>query len=210
LTLGPNVGGGGENELPLLRREPDIHPTSIFGLSASQAPWWVAHVRSRQEKALARYLRPLDVPFYLPQAERRVRRGNRTFVSHLPVFPGYLFFRGLAASRLVALRSNLIVKVLDVSDQELLSEELTQLRCLQESGAALIPCAPIVTGDSVRIVEGPFKGYRGIVLKSAERPRLVVSISILRKAVAVELERDAVALEPIAAASRSAVRAAVA
>ncbi len=195
--------------MPLLKREPDSLPTSVFDLAAQIFPWWVAHVRSRQEKALARYLRPLEVPFYLPQGEQRIRRAKRTFVSYLPLFPGYLFFRGPAASRLAALRSNLIVKVLDVPDQDLLTEELSQLHALQQSGASLVPCAPIAPGDSVSVVEGPFKGYRGVVLRGADRPRLVVSISILRKAVAVELERGAVALVSDAR-SRGDVRSAVA
>jgi hypothetical protein len=195
----------------LLKREPDSFPTAVFELPAEASPWWVAHVRSRQEKALARFLRPLGVPFYLPQREHRVRRAGRNFVSFLPLFPGYLFFRGSAAERLTALRSDLIVKVLDVLDQDLLGQELAQLHALQQSGASLVPCDPVASGAAVRIVEGPFKGYTGIVLRGGERPRLVVSISILRKSVSVELERGAVALLPPAAVrSRRDVRSAVA
>jgi transcription antitermination factor NusG len=197
--------------MPLLRREPDIFPATVFDLPVESSPWWVAHVRSRQEKMLARYLQPLGVAFYLPQREHRVRRAGRTFVSHLPLFPGYLFFRGSADRRLAALRSNLIVKVLDVLNQDLLGEELAQLHAIQQSGASLVPCEPIAPGDAVRIVEGPFKGYTGVVLRGAQRPRLVVSISILRKAVAVELERGAVMpLPPAATRPRGDVRSAVA
>jgi transcription termination/antitermination protein NusG len=197
--------------MPLLKREPDVFPTGAFELTIEIAPWWVAHVRSRQEKALARYLRPLGVAHYLPQREHRVRRAGRKFVSYLPLFPGYLFFRGSPAERLAAVRSNLIVKVLDVLNQDLLGEQLSQLHALQQSGASLVPCAPIAEGDAVRIVDGPFKGYTGVVLRGAQRPRLIVSISILRKAVAVELERDAVAvLPPAPVRSRGNTRSAVA
>jgi transcription antitermination factor NusG len=109
----------------------------------------------------------------------------------LPLFPGYVFFRGAGAHRVAALRSNLIVKTLGVPDQRLLSEELSQLRKLQESGASLVPYTPLVPGDAVHVVEGPFKGYTGVVLQGGERPRLVISITMLRKAVAVEFEREA-------------------
>ena len=54
----------------------------------------MAHLRSRQEKLLARYLREREIPFYLPQMEKRSRRSGRTFVSYLPLFAGYVFFRG--------------------------------------------------------------------------------------------------------------------
>jgi transcription antitermination factor NusG len=197
--------------MPLLKREPEIYPPRVFDLALGDAPWWVAHVRSRQEKALARFLRPLEVAFYLPQREHRVRRAGRTFVSFLPLFQGYLFFRGSAADRLAALRSDLIVKVLDVLDQDLLARELAQLHALQAAGASLVPCDPVAPGAPVRIVEGPFKGYTGIVVRGGQRPRLVVSISILRKSVSVELERGAVALLPPAAVrSRRDARSAVA
>lgn len=196
--------------MPLLKREPDVFPANVFDLTVERSPWWVAHVRSRQEKALARYLQPLDVGFYLPQREHRVRRAGRTLVSYLPLFPGYLFFRGSSADRLAALRSNLIVRVLDVLNQNLLDEELAQLRALQQSGASLVACDPIAAGDAVRIVDGPFRGYVGVVLRGAERPRIVVSISILRKAVAVELDRSALALLPESGRSRRDGRSAVA
>jgi len=195
--------------MPLLKPEPDAFPEDVFALSISSAPWWVAHARSRQEKALARYLQPLRVPFYLPQREHAVRRHGRTRRSYLPLFPGYLFFRGGAEERLAALRSHLIVKVLEVPNQALLSEELGQLRRLQVSGATLAPFEPLPEGASVRIVEGAFEGYVGVIVRGGERPRLVVSISILRKAVAVELDRAAVTrLTPSATAGvdvRSAV-----
>jgi transcription antitermination factor NusG len=178
--------------MPLLKSEPDAFPENVFALPAETSPWWVAHVRSRQEKALARHLHPLGVPFYLPQREHAVRRHGRTRRSYLPLFPGYFFFRGGAAERIAALRSNLVVKVLEVSNQELLSEELGQLRQLQLAGASLEPWETLVEGAPVRIVEGAFQGYFGVVVRGGERPRLVVSVSILRKAVAVELDRSAV------------------
>jgi transcription antitermination factor NusG len=210
-TFPANVGLGRIGiAMPLLKREPDIYPATVFDVRGDDAPWWVAHVRSRQEKSLGRYLRPLGIAYYLPQREHRVRRANRTFVSYLPLFSGYLFFRGSASDRLIALRSNLIVKVLDVPNQDLLARELLQLHVLQRSGASLVPCEPLAPGDAVRVIEGPFKGYTGLVVRGADRPRLVVSISILRKAVAVELDRGAVALLPPAIWPRRGVRSAVA
>jgi len=195
--------------MPLLKREPDIFPTNVFERSGAEEPWWVAHVRSRQEKALARYLRPLEVPYYLPLIEHRVRRRGRSFVSYLPLFPGYLFFRGPAAHRQTVLGSRLAVRTLDVFSQSLLDQELNQLRGLQESGASLVPARSFAPGDPVRIVDGPFRGYTGIVLRGAERPRLVVSISMLRKAVVVEFERGVVIPLP-SAPSVGIVRSAVA
>ncbi|HVE65059.1 MAG TPA: transcription termination/antitermination NusG family protein [Thermoanaerobaculia bacterium] len=180
--------------MPLLKQGISCFPDNLFELPGEAYPWWVAYVRSRQEKALTRLLLPAEVPFYLPCQERRARRRGRSFSSYLPLFPGYVFVRGGGTQRLAALRSNLIVTTLPVSDQVLLTEELLQLYQLQQSGAALVSCSPLRPGDAVRIVAGPFQGYRGVVVRGAERPRLVVSISVLKKAVAVEFDREALFL----------------
>jgi transcription antitermination factor NusG len=179
--------------VPILKREIDLSPRHLFELSGTGHPWWVAWVRSRQEKGLARHLAGHGVGFYLPQAEKQVRRAGRTFVSSLPLFPGYLFFRGPAEARWEALRSNLIVQVLPVLDQEGLQGELASLRRLQEAGAPLVPHSYIAVGDEVEVMDGPFRGWTGKVLREKGRLRLVVSITLLRQSVAAELDREVLA-----------------
>lgn len=182
--------------MPLLKREVEISPLDLFELPEVAHPWWVAHTRSRQEKALARYLLPLGVPFYLPQHERRIRRASRSLVSHLPLFPGYVFFRGDAGQRQAALRSRLLVQVLEVPNQPLLQRELAQLHMLQQSGATIVPYEEFGPGDSVRILEGPFQGYSGVVIRPKARLRLVVSVTMLRKTIAVEFDREILSASP--------------
>ena len=191
--------------MPILKREIDLSPRHLFELSRTEHPWWVAWVRSRQEKGLARHLGGHGVGFYLPQAEKQVRRAGRTLVSSLPLFPGYLFFRGPAEARREALRSNLIVQVLPVLDQEGLHGELASLWRLQEAGAPLVPHPYIDVGDEVEVMDGPFRGWTGKVLREKGRLRLVVSITLLRQSVAAELDREVLApLRPRPAALRMA------
>ena len=176
--------------MPILKREPDLYPESLFESSSTDAPWWVAYVRSRQEKSLARHLLQREIPFYLPNREKEIRRNGRRAISHLPLFSGYVFFCGRRGERVEALRSNLIVQLLEVQDQDLLHHELTDLYHLQQSGMPLILYPFLGPGDVVEVNEGPFKGYRGRVLREKGQLRLVVSISLLRRSVAVELDRE--------------------
>ena len=182
--------------MPLLKREVELSPSGIFELPEAAHPWWVAHTRSRQEKALARYLLPLDVPFYVPQHENQLLRGERRRRSYLPLFPGYVFFRGSLSERQSALQSRLIVQILEVEDQGLLQRELHELYALQQSGATLIPFEELNPGDAVRVTEGPFEGYSGVVIRGQARLRLLVSITMLRKTVAVEFDRDVLRAQP--------------
>ncbi len=174
--------------MPLLPQEAEIFPLTIFD---SGDPWRVAHVRSRQEKALARHLLQNGIAFYLPQIEKSVARGGRRFLSYVPLFAGYVFLRGGAAARRTVLRSNVVANMIEVENQALLDEELRQIRRLQLSGASLIPVEELVPGDAVRITEGAFAGYQGAVVRSARGDRLIVAVSLLRKAVAVEFPRAA-------------------
>ena len=180
--------------MPILKREPDLFPEGLFDLPVERHPWWVAHVKSRQEKVLARHLQPLGIPYYLPQREQKIRRAGRNFMSYLPLFPGYLFFRGTDDDRYAALRSNLVAQVIDVIDQPLLDAELGRLRTLQESGLPLVSHPYIEPGSAVSITDGPFRGYEGVVLRAKGRLRIVVSISMLRTSYTVELDREALAL----------------
>jgi transcriptional antiterminator RfaH len=175
--------------MPLLQKEPQIFPETIFGLGH---PWRVAHVRSRQEKVLARHLLDNAIPFYVPQIEKVTTRGGRRFVSYVPLFAGYVFFRGDRGARQQALRSNVVANLIEVEDQARLGGELMQIRQLQLMGASLIPLPEFATGDAVRINEGAFAGYEGVVVRTPKHDRLLVSISLLRKTVAVEFPRAAI------------------
>jgi transcription antitermination factor NusG len=179
--------------VPLLKKGPEVFPQDLFDVSPGESAWTVAHTRSRQEKVLARHLEILGIAHYLPQYERQIRRSGRRFLSYLPVFPGYVFLRPEASARVEVFRSGVVVRLLEVRDQDLLHAELRQLRALQEAGAELIPYTDLAVGESVRIVEGPFRGYRGEILRAPSGPRLIVSVSMLRRSVAVEFDRSSLA-----------------
>lgn len=177
--------------MPILRKESEIFPADLFSLPAD-APWEIVHVRSRQEKAVARLLTDRRQPFYLPQVEKKVRRGDRTLTSFLPLFGGYLFIRHTGDTRQTLWSTKAVVRLIQVGDQELLDKELRQIRALQEAGAILVAHPEIAAGDAVRIVDGVFQGYMGTVVRELEATRLVVSITALNKSVTAEFPRDSV------------------
>jgi len=175
--------------MPLLPKEADVFPDELFALPADAYPWHVAHVRSRQEKVLARRLLERHTPFYLPQTERLVERSGRRFRSYVPLFGGYVFFRGAESARDAALRSGVVAHIIDVEDQPLLNGQLEQIRRLQLAGASFVVYDELLPDDVVTIADGPFRGYTGSVVRSGRRDRLLVSLTLLRKSIAVEFSR---------------------
>ena len=180
--------------MPRLKREPDCYPDDLFAAPGEvpPAPWWVAWVRSRREKELARHLREHQVSHYLPQQEKRTTYRGRTRRSYLPLFPGYLFFRGDRGDCLLARKSAATVRNLEVLDQGQLHRELVDLFELQQLGGLVVSHPYLGPGDSVQVTEGPFRGFRGVVVREHHRDKLVVSVTFLRRSVAVLLERDTV------------------
>lgn len=176
--------------MPLLRREIEAFPQELFQLPEGPWPWCVASVRSRQEKVLARQLVAHQVPFYLPIGEKHSTISGRRRVSFSPLFPGYVFFRGGAHQRRLAFASRVIVRLLPIADPERLHTELAQLKRLQDAGAVMTPFVPLAIGEAVRVVDGPFRGYSGMVVRETSRLRLLVSVSMLKRTVAVELPRE--------------------
>lgn len=189
--------------MPILKREPDLYPADLFGAAGDErpdpaagrdrGPWWVAHVRSRQEKLLARHLRAHEVAHYLPQRERRRPGAVRPRTAYLPLFPGYVFFRGGGVERLAAFGSGVIVRLLEVPGQAALERELIALWRLQTAGTPLVPWEYIGPGDEVEITDGPLRGWSGTVLRAKGTLRLVVSVTFLRQSVAAEVDREIVA-----------------
>ncbi|HXA17115.1 MAG TPA: transcription termination/antitermination NusG family protein [Thermoanaerobaculia bacterium] len=179
--------------MPILTKECEIFPDDLFDLPAEEAPWEIAHLRSRQEKVVARLLLDSGMPFYLPQIKQTEKRSGRTFVSHLPLFPGYIFLRRVEGLRQTLWRTSAVANMIEVSDQAQLTAELLQIRQLQDRGAFLTPRMDLAPGDAVRVEAGAFSGYTGVVTEERGALRLIVSVSILRKSVAVEFPREVLA-----------------
>ncbi len=175
--------------MPILKPEADFYPQDLFELPSDEFPWWVAHVRSRQEKVVAREAIYRNVPFYLPQREQP-SEGARRRISYIPLFQGYLFFRGGADARLEVLKTNQCVRILDVTDQSGIQEDLQQIKRLQESQLMLVPHPELAEGDPVKITEGPFKGYVGILEARKGRIRLIVAVRFIHRFVSVEVAAD--------------------
>lgn len=156
--------------------------------------WYVAHTRSRQEKILSGELTKLGVFNYLPLAERTTRSPatRRLSRSVVPVFPGYVFFKGSEEQRYLALRTNRIANVLEVPGQEQLLSELVHVQHLLASTDEFVIGQRLNVGDCGRITAGALEGLEGIVTRHAGRLRLAMNVTILGQSVSVEVDHEIV------------------
>ena len=79
--------------------------------------WHVLHLKPRCEKKMAGYCVKLELAYYLPlRRETKVYQRRKVTVEK-PVFPGYFFAAFDRAGRLSLLRSNYIVRLMEVPDR---------------------------------------------------------------------------------------------
>lgn len=152
--------------------------------------WWVAHTKSRNEKALAKDLIHKDISYFLPMSWKVRRQRGRTIRSLLPLFSGYLFFCGKENQRIEVLRTNRVANLLVVKDQQRLLDELSQIEQALRTGATLTSHRYIKAGQYCRVIGGPLADLQGIVVKTRSTARLLLQIDMLGQATSVEIDTD--------------------
>ena len=157
--------------------------------------WWVAHVKSRNEKALAHDLVQKEINYFLPMTWKVSRWRGRKIRSLLPLFGGYLFFCGEETQRLDILRTNRVANLIEVKNQMKFLGELMQIEQAISAGAPLLPHKYIKTGQQCRVLTGPLADLQGIVVQAKTGTRLVLQIDMLGQATSVEVDTDII--EPI-------------
>jgi len=169
---------------------PMLHPAELLN-SASPFDWWVAQTKSRSEKAFVQDIARRGVGYFLPMIERVRISGGRKRKSMVPLFPGYVFFRGNAECRLIALQTDRLCQIIAVKDQAELHEELLALHRLLNSDKAFDWHRFAAVGARCHITRGPLQGLSGIVIQREKASsRVVLQVSILGQGAAVDIDAD--------------------
>jgi transcription antitermination factor NusG len=159
--------------------------------------WWVAHTKSRNEKALAHDLMAKNISYFLPMTWRVHHHSHRTIKALLPLFTGYLFFCGNENERVELLKTNRVANLIEVKDQENLIHELVRFEQALRAGAPLTPHKYLHKGQWCRVIAGPLLGLEGIIVQTKGDTRLVLQINLLGQAASVEIDIDMI--EPVEA-----------
>ena len=152
--------------------------------------WWVAHTKSRNEKALAHDLVQKNISYFLPMSWKIYHQHGRKTKTLLPLFGGYLFFCGNENQRVEVLRTNRVANTIEVKSPSALVDELVRIEKAILSGAHLEPHPYIKTGQKCRVKSGPLLGIEGIAENIKGISRLVLQIDILGQAASVEIDTD--------------------
>ena len=156
--------------------------------------WCAIYTRHQHEKAIAQILAAKGLEVFLPLYNSTRRWKDRTVHLSLPLFPCYLFLRGMKERRLDVVTTPGIVSVLSINGEPaaIPESEIESVRKAIEWGNRVEPHPFLRTGDRVRVISGPLQGLEGILVRRKNLYRLVLSVEILERSAAVEVDVSAV------------------
>lgn len=165
--------------------------------------WFALQVRTRHESGVAGFLEGKGYEFFLPQYTCRKRWSDRVKKVETPLFPGYLFCRFDPEDRLPILKTPGVIQIAGYNRLPV-PIEVSEIQAIQALVASGLPSQPwpfLAVGDRVRIETGPLRGYEGLLVEFKGNHRLVLSISLLHRSVAVEI--DSASVESLRSSSKA-------
>jgi transcription antitermination factor NusG len=160
---------------------------------APDLPWFALQVKPRYEKVASTVLRKKGFEEFLPVYQSRRVWSDRIAKVEVPLFPGYVFCRfDPELRRLPVVTTPGVINVVGVAGQPaaIPEHELEMIQTILRSGKAALPWPYLGVGARVRIERGALAGVEGILVEAKKQHRVVVSVTLLQRSVAVEVERD--------------------
>jgi transcription antitermination factor NusG len=152
--------------------------------------WYVAQTCARHEKRVAEQLAFRGVEHFLPLYEMVSRWKDRRVQLRLPLFECYIFVRLPLRDRLRVLEIPSIARLVGFNGlpTALPDVEIESLRNGITGQVRIEPHPSLTIGRRVRIVRGPLDGREGILIRRKTGLRVVISVSLIARSVAVEVE----------------------
>lgn len=152
--------------------------------------WYAVCTRHQHEKVAARILVDKAFEVFLPLYKARRKWQDRIKEITVPLFPGYLFVQGGFERWLQILSTAGVASIVSCAGRPaaISSSEIEAIRQIVESSLRVEPHPFLRSGDWVRVRYGPIAGVEGILLRKKNTARLVLSVEMLGKSAAVEVD----------------------
>ncbi len=152
--------------------------------------WYAAYTSANHEKRVAEQLMLRSVEHFLPLYASARRWKDRRVELELPLFPGYLFVRMGLRDRLQVLQVPGVAKLVGFGGMPtaLPDEEIEVLRQGLSRDLRAEPHAYLKAGQRVRVRSGSLLGLEGILVRRKNVSRFVISLDLIMRSVAVEID----------------------
>jgi transcription antitermination factor NusG len=169
-----------QNSVDLLKQEQAV----------TSAHWYAAYTCAQHEKRVAAELGMRGVEHFLPLYSSVRRWKDRRVQLELPLFPGYVFVRLALRDRLRVVQIRSVVRLVGFggAPTELPDTEMEIMRSGLSQGLRAEPHPFLTIGRRVAITGGPFAGLEGVLKRKKNSLRVVVSLELIQRSVAVDVD----------------------
>jgi transcription antitermination factor NusG len=169
-----------------------VSPWSIAGEEGEG--WYAVYTKHQHEKSATNLLARKGFNVLLPLYHTAHRWKDRMQIVALPVFPCYLFLRASLQRKLEILQTPGVFWLVGQGGHASLvpDSDIESIRKIMQGRAHAEPHPYLKSGDRVRVLAGPMAGVEGILTRVKNRYRVVLSVDLLQKAVAVEVDISSV------------------
>jgi transcription termination/antitermination protein NusG len=173
------------------------------GLEGAEAPgaqnqhhWYAAYTCPHHEKKVAEQIRLRSFECFLPLYEVFHRWKDRRMRLRLPLFPSYVFVRLDLRDRFRVLQVPGIVRLVGFNGlpAPISGENMQALQNGLSSGMRAQPHPYLRAGQPVRVKTGPLCGMEGLFVRKKNRWRFIISLNVIMRSVALEIESNNVEL----------------
>lgn len=153
--------------------------------------WFAVRVKSRCERIVTKTMANMCFEEFLPLYQCRRRWSDRVKALKFPLFPGYVFCRLNPAQRLPILTIPGVFHFVGIGNTPAAIEdaEIAAIKAAVGSGLRIQPWPFLKVGQHVRLDDGPLAGLEGVFIGDSKQDRIVVSVALLQRSIAVAIER---------------------
>lgn len=165
------------------------------GLGLFPSHWYALYTYAHHEKRVAAELEHRKIEHFLPLYGSVRRWKDRRVRLDLPLFPGYVFVRLPLQDRSRVVQMAGVARLVGFggSPAALPDEDMAILRSALGQPGRAAPHAFLVVGRRVRITAGPFAGLQGVLERKKNNVRVVVSLDLIERSLAVDVDAADVA-----------------
>ena len=154
--------------------------------------WYALQVHARKEQLVASQLENRNLECFLPTYKSLRKWSDRTKEIQQALFPGYVFCRFEYGNRQPVVMTTGVTQVVGTGKVAIpiADSEIEALQVAVSSGMPTQPWPYLRTGEYVRINYGHLAGLQGILVNFKGNHRVVLSVTLLQRSLALEVELD--------------------
>jgi transcription antitermination factor NusG len=174
-------------EVPQTAGTPFPYPAAT---AQSVPQWYAIYTCARHEKYVARQLEERGITNFLPLYRTWHNWKDRRKQVELALFPSYVFVNISMQARLRVLQLEGVVHLVTFNGQPAALPQL-EIDALRNGLAQKIYAEPhpyLTAGRRVRVCRGPLLGTEGVLIRWKDKLRVVISLEVLMRSVAVEVD----------------------